>query len=80
MMIDMRTATITSKGQIVIPKDVRKGDFKTGSKIAIIAFQDRIELRPLKHVSDSMRTAFASEKVLGKAWNTEEEEKAWKHL
>ncbi len=80
MLVDMRTATITSKGQVVIPKDVRKGDFKTGSKIAILAYQDRIELRPIKQVSDSMRSALATEKVLAKGWNTKQEDEAWKHL
>ena len=79
-MVEMRTATITEKGQIAIPKDVRnmKG-FEEGSKIAILAFDDRIELRPVKHL-DRMLSALASEKVLKRDWSRKEEDKAWKKL
>jgi len=76
----MRSAKITSKGQISIPKDIRKGEFEDGSKIAILAFKDHIELRPMRQISESMKTAFASEKSLAKDWNTKGEDKAWKHL
>ncbi|MBI4448288.1 AbrB/MazE/SpoVT family DNA-binding domain-containing protein, partial [Candidatus Woesearchaeota archaeon] len=54
--------------------------FETGSKIAILAFNDHVELRPLKQVSEKLATAFASEKSLAKSWNTKEDEKAWKKL
>ena len=48
-IIDMRTATITEKGQISIPKDVRDiGNFEVGSKVAIITFDDRIEIISLR--------------------------------
>lgn len=80
-LIEMKTIKITEKGQIAIPKDIRKiGGFKDGSKIAVLAFEDRIELRPLKKVSEKMLTAFASEKVLAKDWNSREDKKAWKRL
>jgi len=76
-LIEIRSATITEKGQIAIPKDVRqiKG-FKKGSKIAVLAFDDHIELRPMKQLSN----AIASEKSLAKHWNSKEDDKAWKHL
>ena len=80
MLLEMRTATITKKGQISIPIDIRKGNFGNGSKIAILAFKDRIELRPMKQISKSMQTAFASEKSLAKDWNTKGEDRAWKDL
>ena len=36
-LIEMRTATITSKGQISIPNEIRKLEsFKIGAKIAIL--------------------------------------------
>ena len=79
-IVDMRTATITGKGQISIPKDIRSSKFKEGSKVAIVAFKDRIEIRPMKQVSRRMETALASEKVLAKDWNTKEEVEAWKNL
>ena len=88
MIIDMRTAKITEKGQIAIPKDIRelKG-FQQGEKIAIIAYKDHVELRPLEAVSRKMDftkegilTALASEKVLAKDWLSKEEEQAWKDL
>jgi AbrB family looped-hinge helix DNA binding protein len=80
-LLDMRTAKITDKGQIAIPKDIRKiKGFGTGSKIAILAYEDRIELRPLKQVSIGMQTALASEKILKKAWNTKEDDRIWKNL
>tara|TARA_Y100000310_G_scaffold335053_1_gene416179 strand:- start:1416 stop:1664 length:249 start_codon:yes stop_codon:yes gene_type:complete len=80
-LIEIKTATITEKGQIAIPKDVRnqKG-FKKGSKIAILAFKNHIELRPLNQISKGMATMLASEKSLEKDWNTKEEDKSWKNL
>jgi len=80
-LLEIKTATITEKGQISIPLDIRKKEgFKVGSKVAILAFEDKVELRPLKKLSESMLTALASEKVLAKDWNTKEEDKAWAHL
>ena len=80
-LMEVKTATITDKGQISIPKDIREIEgFTEGSKIAILAFEDRIELRPIKQVSDSMFTALASEKALAKDWLSKEDEKTWKNL
>jgi len=80
-LVDIRSATITEKGQIAIPKDVRdKEGFKEGSKIAILAFGDHIELRSMKQLNEKMFTAFASEKSLAKEWNSKEDEEAWKNL
>ncbi|MBW3019571.1 AbrB/MazE/SpoVT family DNA-binding domain-containing protein [Candidatus Woesearchaeota archaeon] len=80
-LLEMKSVTITEKGQIAIPKDIReiKG-FEEGSKIAILAYEDRVELRPLHQVDERMATAIASEKALAKDWNTKEEDKAWKNL
>ena len=55
-LIEMKTAKITEKGQIAIPKDIRKLEgFEQGSKIAILAFKDRIELRPLKKINENSK-------------------------
>lgn len=80
-LMDIKSATITDKGQIAIPRGIRstKG-FEKGAKIAILAFEDHIELRPMGQVSEKMINALASEKVLAKEWSTKKEDKAWKGL
>ena len=41
---------------------------------------DRVELRPMKQVSEKLFPALVSEEVLAKEWNTKEEDEAWKDL
>ena len=80
-LLEMRTATVTEKGQIVIPKDIRKLEgFEVGAKVAILAFENKVELRPLQQVQEKMFTVLASEKSLAKAWLSKEENEAWKNL
>ena len=80
-LLEMKSGTITSKGQISIPKRIRDIEgFREGAKVAILAYDDRIELRSMEQVEESMQIAFASEKVLAKDWNTKEENEAWKDL
>ena len=81
MLEEIRTITITDKGQITIPIEMRKREgFEVGSKVAILAFEDHVELRPIKQISEKMATAIASEKVLAKDWNSKDDEKIWKNL
>jgi len=84
---ELKTIRITSKGQIAIPKDIRKMEgFKEGSKIALLAFDDHVEIRPLNQLKkidltkSSIFTYIMSESSLAKDWLTEEEDEAWKHL
>lgn len=77
---EIKTVKITEKGQICIPNVARLNGFKEGSKINIIVFNDRVELRPLKNISDAMFAMLASEEVLAKQWNNKEEDEAWKDL
>lgn len=84
---ELKTAKITSKGQIAIPKDIRKMEgFKEGSKIALLAFDDYIEIRPLDYLKKadltkgSLLNYLMSESSLAKDWLTEEEDTAWKNL
>ncbi|ABE53153.1 AbrB/MazE/SpoVT family DNA-binding domain-containing protein [Methanococcoides burtonii] len=79
-IVDIRTATITSKGQIVIPSSMRKGSFDIGHRVAVIAKNNHIEIRPLSEIEDQMETAIASEKSLAKLWDTPEEDEAWNYL
>lgn len=81
MLVEMKTATITEKGQIAIPKDIRKiKGFKVGSRVAVLAFEDHVELRPMKQISEKFATMIASEKSLAKDWLTKEEDERWKNL
>jgi AbrB family looped-hinge helix DNA binding protein len=80
-VINMRTATITEKGQISIPKDLRKvKGFRNGEKIMIIAHNDFVELRPLNKIIAAMKNVAINEKSLAKHWNSKEDEEAWKNL
>ena len=80
-LMEIKTATITEKGQIAIPRYIRKTEgFRKGSKVAILAFKDHVELRPMKQISEKMATALVSEKSLAKDWNSKEDEEAWKNL
>ena len=80
-LIEMKSAKITEKGQIAIPRHIREIEgFKEGSKVAILAFEDRIELRPLKQLHERMFTTLSTEKILAKDWNSKEDEDAWKSL
>ena len=77
----MKTATITDKGQISIPHEIRElENFTIGSKVAIITFEDHVEIRPLKKFTEKLFPAFASEKVLARNWLSKEEDEAWKDL
>jgi len=76
MIEQMKTITITEKGQIAIPKELRKNLFKNGKKIVLIAFKDHLELRPIEQIFP----ALMSEKSLAKEWLSKEDEKAWKNL
>ena len=78
---EIKTVTITKKGQICIPHEARHmAGFREGTKTSIIVYADRIELRPFKKAAEDMLPAFISEDVLAKAWNTPEEDEAWKDL
>jgi AbrB family looped-hinge helix DNA binding protein len=47
----MATVTISPKYQIVIPKEIRKKlRLSPGQKVQTIAFEDRIELIPVKPI------------------------------
>lgn len=77
-LIDIKTGTITEKGQIVIPRSVRD-TFQPGEKVAILAYKDRIEIRPLSTVQEALSSAYASEKTLKKDGDSAEEDDAWKN-
>lgn len=80
---EIRTVRITSKGQISIPSAVRaRAGFEEGAKVNVIAYGDRVELRPMKKekISEAMMGYIMSEEALAKNWDTPEEDEAWKDL
>ena len=72
MQID--TTKMSSRGQVVIPRDMRK-DIKEGDKLVVIRKDDEIIMR--KSVSE---WTILSEKSLAKTWLNKEEDDAWKDL
>lgn len=80
---DIRTATITRKGQISIPSIARKlAGFKEGTKISVVVYANRVELRPFQKekLNDTLMCMLASEEALAKNWMSKEDEEAWKDL
>ena len=77
----MDVITLSSKGQLVVPQDIReKEGFSEGTKVAILAFEDRIEVRSFAQFNEQLFPALASEKALAKEWLSTEDEEAWKNL
>ena len=80
---EIRTVKITRKGQISIPSAVRaRAGFEEGAKVNVIAYDDRVELRPMKKekLSEVMMAMLASEKAFARNWLSKEDEEAWKDL
>ncbi len=72
MQID--TTKMSSRGQVVIPLDMRKG-INEGDKLIVIRRDDEIILK--KSISD---LALLSEESFAETWLTKEEDEAWKDL
>lgn len=71
-MID--TTKMSSRGQIVIPLDMRK-DIRKGDKLIVIRKDDEIIIK--KSISD---LALLSEESFAETWLNEKEDEAWKNL
>ena len=72
MQID--TTRISSRGQVVIPLEMRK-DLKEGDKLIVIRKNDEIILK--KSIPE---TALWSEKSFAKTWLNKKEDEIWKDL
>ena len=72
MQID--TTKMSSRGQVVIPLDMR-GDIKEGDKLIVIRKDNEIILK--KSIPEN---ALWSEKSLAKTWLNKEEDRIWKDL
>jgi len=74
MIIDI--TKMSSKGQVVIPWDLRKDfNLKEGDKLIIIRKDDEIILK--KSIPED---AILSEKSLSRSWMNKKEDEAWKDL
>ena len=65
---------MSSRGQVVIPLEMRK-DIKEGDRLIVIRTNDEIILK--KNISE---TALLSEKSLSEAWLSQEDEEAFAYL
>ncbi len=72
MIID--TTKMSSRGQVVIPLDMRK-DINEGDKLIVIKKGDEIILK--KSIND---LALLSEESFAETWLNEKEDEAWKDL
>ncbi len=72
MQID--TTKMSSRGQVVIPLDMRR-DIKKGDKLIVIKKEGEIILK--KSIPD---LALLSEESFAETWLNKEEDEAWKDL
>lgn len=73
-MVEINVTRMSSRGQVVIPLDMRQG-INEGQKLIIIKKDDELILR--KSLPES---ALLSEKSLAKIWLNKKEDEAWKNL
>lgn len=81
-MTQVAIITVSRKGQVVLPKNVREEmRVNQGSKLLLIEKEGRVTLSKLDTLlKDKSFTLLTSEKSLAKDWLSKEEEKAWKDL
>ena len=66
-MVNISTTRMSSKGQIVIPSELR-GDLKEGDELLIIKDENRIILKKVENLSEEMREDLEFAKRTEKAW------------
>ncbi len=66
-MVNINLTRISSKGQVVIPSDMR-ADFKEGEELFIIKDDDRIVLTRASKISKQMREDLEFAKRTEEAW------------
>lgn len=73
-MVEIEITRMSSRGQVVIPLEMRK-DIKEGEKLIVIRNGNEIILK--KSFND---LALLSDESLAETWLTKEEDEAWKDL
>ncbi len=79
-LIGFRNMTVTSEGKVTIPSSFIEKHLKDQDEIAVLVYDDHIEIRPLDYLEERFGCAIASEKSLAEFWNTPEEDEAWENL
>ena len=74
LLMEIATTKLSSRGQIVIPIEMRK-NLKEGEKLIVIRSGDDLIIKKL-----IPEILLASHKALAKTWLTNEEDNAWKDL
>lgn len=83
---NIKTSTLSDKGQITIPKQFIKDSGILDRKVVIITYDDHIEIRPLNKVdkleklTEAEECMYASRESFLEIWDTPEEDKAWEYL
>lgn len=85
-MAHIQTITVSSKGQVVIPEEVRKElAIREGTKMVMIEKDGKITLEKEKQLlakmdKEKLGWLILAESSLAKDWLTKEEDEAWKNL
>ncbi len=79
--MEIATTKLSSRGQIVIPLEMRK-DMKEGENLVIIKQGDNFLIKKEESVLADWSDVkvFADESLLAEAWGGPEEDEAWKDL
>jgi len=70
-MVSMNLIRVSSKGQIVIPSEMRK-DLKEGEELIILKDEDRIILKKASTLTDNMKEDLKFAKRTEEAWESYE--------
>lgn len=70
-MVNMGVTRISSKGQIVIPSEMRK-DLKEGEELIILKDEDRIILKKVSTLTENMKEDLDFAKRIEEAWKSYE--------
>lgn len=70
-MVNISVTRISSKGQIVIPSEMRK-DLKEGEELIILKDEDRIILKKVSTLTENMKEDLKFAKRTEEAWESYE--------
>jgi AbrB family looped-hinge helix DNA binding protein len=73
--MEIATTRVSSRGQIVIPVEMRS-NFKEGDNLVIIKRGDELLIKKERIVVENL----ADMKLLSEDWLSKEDEEAWKNL
>ncbi len=81
-MTQVEIITVSKKGQVVLPKNVREEmRLSQGSKLLLVEKGGKVTLSKLDSLlRDKSFSLLASEKSLAKDWLSKEEDETWKDL